>query len=305
MHDLLKQLTIVVPVYNDAKYLAATIESCLSEAGTIALYDNASTDGSSEICADFANRYPQQIRHIRHAENVGAFENMKRALADCQTPYFSLLGSHDQLTAGYSLPLLATLSKDAGLSLACGTIQHMDENGTPLKKRTTAYWINDTQALPALARADVFVRKLRDCFAFYGIFRTDALRRAWHNEASLGFDRIVLIRTASQGKIVYVPESIFLARDFVSTRKTEDDRTRRMRDLALAPAQKSNFQRNHTIAKTILDMATNDTELTQAFATLQALDNRLHNRRRFQRLRILQLAGLLIFATVCLMVVFD
>lgn len=63
-----------MPVYNDAKFIRATLQSCVEEAGQIFIYDNASTDGTSEICAEFAQKYPH-VTHIKNEENIGAFAN--------------------------------------------------------------------------------------------------------------------------------------------------------------------------------------------------------------------------------------
>ena len=101
MHSLLEKLTIAIPVFNDAKYIGATLQSCINEAAKIVIYDNCSTDGTSDICAELARKYPH-VTHIRHPENVGAFENFKRGLAGCQTEYFCWIGSHDLLAPGYA-----------------------------------------------------------------------------------------------------------------------------------------------------------------------------------------------------------
>jgi glycosyltransferase involved in cell wall biosynthesis len=84
MSSTIEKLTIAIPIYNEGRFLRDSIESCIGQAGRIILYDNASTDGSSEICNEYASTY-SEIEHIRQKENIGAFENFKAPLFDCTT----------------------------------------------------------------------------------------------------------------------------------------------------------------------------------------------------------------------------
>ena len=58
-------ISVIIPVYNKAPWLAECLESILLSAGDaleqleIILVDDGSTDGSGEICRDYARRYPQ------------------------------------------------------------------------------------------------------------------------------------------------------------------------------------------------------------------------------------------------------
>ncbi len=290
MQDTCAQLTVIIPLYNDATYIRETVLSCIGEAGLVAIYDNASTDGSSEICAELARQY-DNVRHIRHPSNIGAFENMQKALQECDTPYFCFVGSHDLLTPGYTAAMLGTLTVDPTLQLAQGTIQHIDEQGRLLPDPTKPTWINESRRLPTLTRVGVFVKKLRDCFLYYGVWRTEAARAVWTPQPVLGFDRFIIIRAAARGPIAWVPNALFLARDFPATRNGKEDRERRSHILTHSSVAKSNFTRNHEIAKTVLSLATNDAELTEAFAILETLNRRLHNRKYYQRRRLVMIIG--------------
>ncbi|NLF74576.1 MAG: glycosyltransferase [Chloroflexi bacterium] len=64
-------VSIVLPTYNGARYLAQAIESCLAQTYTdweLIVVDDASTDETPDLLAAFARRDPR-IRAIRHAEN--------------------------------------------------------------------------------------------------------------------------------------------------------------------------------------------------------------------------------------------
>lgn len=70
--------------YNQASYIRQCVESILAQKTNFdfeAIFiDDCSTDGTSEILADYASKYPDKIIHLRHdrnryAENYDAFYN--------------------------------------------------------------------------------------------------------------------------------------------------------------------------------------------------------------------------------------
>ena len=68
-------VTTIVPVYNVGKYLRACLDSLLEQGlregeHEILLVDDGSTDGSGEICDEYAARYPSLIR-VFHKSNGG------------------------------------------------------------------------------------------------------------------------------------------------------------------------------------------------------------------------------------------
>ena len=69
-----KQLpvSVIVPVFNVKDYVAEALESVLSQTHTnleLIVVDDGSTDGSGEICDDFASRDPRV--KVFHQENSG------------------------------------------------------------------------------------------------------------------------------------------------------------------------------------------------------------------------------------------
>lgn len=286
MDPLLRKLTIGIPIYNEGTYLRETIESCIGQAGTILLHDNASTDGSSLICEEFAAAHPEVI-HIRHPENIGAFANFKTPLFECSTEYFCWIGGHDRIAPGYTLRLLQRLEQDSAIALAAGTIQHIDEQGRDRKQRTCSTFLDADNQPHALDRLDALTRHLRDCFIFHGVYRTEMLRQAWFDQPCLGFDRILLFRVAALGKLAYVPAAVIYGRDFPKQRDTKADRERRSKVIGRTEIPKTNFTRNQQLILTCLNQADDDATLTQALNVIGRIRRRHHQRRKYQRQRLL------------------
>ena len=293
MPALLDKLTIIVPVYNDVRYIAETVESCALQGALTLIYDNASTDGTSEICANLEKKYPN-VRHIRHPENLGAFENFRRSLMDCATEYFCWVGSHDLLGRDYAAPLVAALEKDKDAIVACGTVQYIDEEGAEMKKTVRACWASRSKNAAPLRRVAALVSGMRDCTIFYAVFRTEMMRGIWQEKPFLGFDRALLTKAAAAGKILYEPGPVFYFRDFSATRDGKKDQDRRTREIVHEkekPLPRDLLQRNMSMVQTALGLVKTPEDLSLALRIVDKINRRYQSRRYYQRLRLLKIAG--------------
>ena len=86
-----EQLEIFLPTYNRKPHIRRTLTQLMASDSpvrqcSVTVLDNASFDGSSELIADFAARYGN-IKHIRHAKNIGANANITRAYEMATKPY--------------------------------------------------------------------------------------------------------------------------------------------------------------------------------------------------------------------------
>lgn len=94
-------LSVIVPVYNTAPWLPACLRSIAEQTlpsryVEVILVDDASTDGSVEICREFCSRY-ENFRCIEFAEHTpgGAGTLINRALEQAQGAYIGMVDSDD------------------------------------------------------------------------------------------------------------------------------------------------------------------------------------------------------------------
>ncbi len=90
-------LTIVVPAYNVEKYIKRCLNSLVWQTNGICklvIVNDGSTDGTAEICASYAEKYPGQINYI-YQENKGLGAARNTGLAIVDTPYITFLDSDD------------------------------------------------------------------------------------------------------------------------------------------------------------------------------------------------------------------
>ena len=85
------KISVVMPAYNVARFLPACLDSLCAQTfrnWTCIIVDDGSTDGSSDICSDYAGRDSRFT--IRRTENCGAYaaRNMGFAESDGDAVYF-------------------------------------------------------------------------------------------------------------------------------------------------------------------------------------------------------------------------
>lgn len=96
----MKYITFAVPCYNAQDYLERCVESLLAgEDGVeIILIDDGSTDRTSEIIDDYADRYPGIVRAV-HKENGGHGSGVNKGLELANGIYYKVVDSDDWLDA--------------------------------------------------------------------------------------------------------------------------------------------------------------------------------------------------------------
>jgi glycosyltransferase involved in cell wall biosynthesis len=95
------RVSILIPVFNRKQYIGECIESALTQTylnAEIVVVDNASTDGTWEICLSYAARYPQ-LRTFRNDHNIGPVRNWKRCAEEARGEFSKILFSDDCLEA--------------------------------------------------------------------------------------------------------------------------------------------------------------------------------------------------------------
>lgn len=125
----MSKITVIVPVYNVERYIGKCVDSLLKQDYNdfeVLLIDDGSTDLSSKICDDFANKYKNVS--VYHKKNGGLSDarnyGIKRATGD----YLSFVDSDDVVKEDFLSFLYNNIVKyDVDIS-ACGFC-HLYENG--------------------------------------------------------------------------------------------------------------------------------------------------------------------------------
>ncbi|MCG6552157.1 MAG: glycosyltransferase family 2 protein [Candidatus Magnetominusculus sp. LBB02] len=124
-------LSVVMPNYNDAKYISTAIEAVLGQTyqpDEFIICDDNSTDNSAEIIAAYARRYPV-IKFIKNETNMGNVSIVNRLIETARGDYIYAAASDDYIMPGFLEQSMNMLSKypDAGY---CATyVYNITEKG--------------------------------------------------------------------------------------------------------------------------------------------------------------------------------
>ena len=206
-------VTIAIPTYNRADELRRCLASAVAQeyaAVEVVVCDNASTDHTREIVADF-NRNGHRITYYRNATNLGAVANFRRALDVATGDYFMWLADDDWIDSDYVQRCIASLEADPAAVLVNGDARYYDGAGNV----TAEPAMKLVSASPAWRILGYYSTVLRNG-AFYGISRT-ADRRQAPFDGRLGSDWVNIATMAAKGRVVAAGTVIHRSDTGVST----------------------------------------------------------------------------------------
>jgi glycosyltransferase involved in cell wall biosynthesis len=246
MTNQLPRVSIGLPVYNGEKYLAAAIDSLLSQTYAdfeLIISDNASTDDTSNICQVYAAR-DKRIRYYREPTNRGIAWNFTRTFELAQGEFFKW-HAHDDLCAPTLLERsVELLDADPQAVLCYPRAVIIDEHGD-LWSEDPATWrpsappasnavsyidsaksacttdsataVNDTdpRGLNSTSISRRFYGVLLEtiwCLESYGMVRTATMRAGGKLRGYCGSEKVFLAEMALRGRMCEIPEILFYVR---------------------------------------------------------------------------------------------
>lgn len=125
-------VSIVIPVYNQRKYIAQAVDSALSQTYArceVVVHDNCSTDGTDEILKG----YGREIRLYRSAHNRGMVSGWNHAIRYAEGEFIKFLASDDLIDPGCVQSLVSALQSHPGSALAACRRRFIDSTGRVIK----------------------------------------------------------------------------------------------------------------------------------------------------------------------------
>ncbi len=190
--------TIALLTYNRSAMLARALASARAQDYPnleIIVLDNASTDDTESLCRRVAAE-DDRIRYVRHPRNLGAIGNFNSALPLANGRYFMWLADDDWLTTNYVSACVALLERDASVALVAGRAELPEEE--PAKRRPPPI---DVRGADPQARVLGYLWNPRENSIFYGVYRTELVRRAGLQKIIAG-DWLTVAVVATQGALL-------------------------------------------------------------------------------------------------------
>jgi glycosyltransferase involved in cell wall biosynthesis len=215
-------VSIGMPVYNSEQHINQALDSLVAqdcEDWDLIISDNASTDGTRDICLDYAAR-DGRIHYYRNERNMGMAWNYNRVFELSSGLYFKWAGSHDYVSSFFITACKQILDSDPSVVLAYPLARLVDSEGQTIIETVPEFV--DTRGLPTCARVLSVVEKVDYCaLEFYGLFRASALRRCRRLFNGIGNDHILMMEISLLGAIAMIPEVLFFRREFGPTLKKD------------------------------------------------------------------------------------
>lgn len=204
-------VSIGMPVRNGLPYLTEALDSLLAQTHDdfeLIVSDNASDDGTTEICAEYA-RHDSRIRFTRNKENLGGAANFNRVFNEARGRYFKWAAADDVCLPRFLERCIETLEMDANVVLCYPQAVRIDERGTRIKDFEDNMHVDHPSAS---WRFGYVVRNYILANPIFGLIRTDAIRSTNLHGAYPTSDAVLAAELAMQGRFHELPERLFLRR---------------------------------------------------------------------------------------------
>jgi glycosyltransferase involved in cell wall biosynthesis len=206
------RLTVGVPVYNGEKFLDKTLSSILNQTFSdfqLIILDNASNDGTSEICQEYSHK-DSRIEYFRQPRNVGAGPNFNALPKMASTEYFKWAAHDDLIDPRFLEVCVGGLDADPTAVLCHTGVKMIDAEdrliGTDLRT------IDGTTSMLAHKRLSELIYTPYRCFEVFGVVRRAALLRTRLHRNFRHSDGALLVELALQGKFIRIGEALFSSR---------------------------------------------------------------------------------------------
>jgi glycosyltransferase involved in cell wall biosynthesis len=205
------RLSIGLPVYNGENYLSEALDALLGQSYTdfeLIISDNASTDRTEEICRTYAAR-DDRIRYIRQPVNIGAVPNHNLVFRESRGELFKWAGHDDLYGRDLLRRCVEALDADPEVVLAHAWEAIIDGDGNIVLP--VEYPLATDDPRPAERFRSMLFGVGGD--DFYGVIRSDVLRRTPLNGSYHHSDRTIVAELALHGRFHQVPEMLYFRRD--------------------------------------------------------------------------------------------
>lgn len=201
-------VSIGLPVYNGAQFLARALDSLLAQDWPnleVVVSDNGSSDSSAVIADSYARRDPR-LRVLRSASNQGVSANFSRVLEAARGHYFMWAACDDWWDPRFVSRMAAALERTPSAVVAMSAVQRVDEDGREIDLVRFPGVSDPSRRSAWRLTMDLAGHRPYHLF-IYGLYRAAFLKRAFTGFAPVvAADRLFLCRVAMAGEFACVDE---------------------------------------------------------------------------------------------------
>lgn len=154
--DAVPALSVITPVFNGARFLRECLESVLAQDEPVehVLVDGGSTDGTLEMLAEYAARYPEHVRYVTGRDR-GACDAWNKGWVLARGEVLGWLGADDRMAPGAARVVADAFRKPDTL-FVYGETNIIDEKSDVIGRYATADFhlidaVSSGNGIPAMA----------------------------------------------------------------------------------------------------------------------------------------------------------
>ena len=204
---------IGMPVYNGAKYIRLALESLMKQTFVdfqLTICDDGSTDGSLEICREFAK--DPRIQVVMNEHRLGGAKNFNRVFDLSRGEYFMWAAQDDLFHSTFIEKCLARLQASPKAVMALYEVALIDEEGKRINAASSVDTTNiGTEGMDVVRRLHEVFRRT-GWWALYGIIRPEVLRKTRLFRSEFAGDVILIAELLLHGEFAKVEEPLFYYR---------------------------------------------------------------------------------------------
>jgi len=205
------RLSIGLPVYNGEDNVADSLDALLGQSYEdfeLIISDNASTDGTAEICRQY-EKQDSRIRYIRQPYNIGRVPNHNFVIEQASGQLFKWAACQDLYARELLERCVEVLDAQPHVVLAHSRSAMIDSSGAVVKLTGAPDAVTSRRAPERFW--SVLVNGEGD--NLYGIIRTEVLRRMPRHGSYHFADRAFTAELALNGPFYQIPDCLFFWRD--------------------------------------------------------------------------------------------
>ena len=211
-------VSVGVPVYNGAKTLRRAVECILEQTHPVVrihISDNASTDGTAEVCQELLKEHAN-ITYTRQPATTRPADNFRPVLKQASTEYFMWVAADDEVHPEFVERTFAVLDKDPSLVACAVQVKFVAPDGTERLAAGTYPLSGDV-----VTNLATYLSKPTDNSRLYALYRTAALQQAFPPKSFHAYDWAVSAGSLLHGKHAEL-EQVLLERDETPSSSYQD-----------------------------------------------------------------------------------
>ena len=191
-------VSVIIPVYNIREYVGACLESVTGQSYKnleIIVVDDGSTDGSGEVCDEFARR-DKRVRVI-HQKNAGLSEARNAGIALARGEWVALIDGDDTVRTEFVTSMIKAMCRAEGVDAAvCGYNEVVPSSAVMTGEAAAVKLLTEQENMEIVAWNKLYRKSL---------FSEICYPAGEKNEDSLTTYKLL----AKARKVVYLDESLY------------------------------------------------------------------------------------------------